>query len=112
MSETSLPICAKCGKTVEPDSRFCKYCAFDLTSSPATENVTSKPQTKDQRILFVLIGVGVLVIALVVVIGVTFVGLYVSSQSNTANTSVSETNRQSTQIFPSHPSHPRRHEPT
>lgn len=37
--------CPRCGKVVDPDARFCKYCAFDLAQSEQCSQTTTAQQS-------------------------------------------------------------------
>ncbi len=91
--QTDSPTCPGCGKVVEPDSRFCKHCAFDLTKPNESIDPTLKRLTTITKILLA-VGFGILLI----VIGC--LAWYNLNQSNSVNTSSSEPNRQSSQSSP------------
>lgn len=41
---TRATTCPKCGKVVDADGRFCKYCAFDLAQAEQRSQTTNSPQ--------------------------------------------------------------------
>jgi len=76
MSETFTPdeqVCPSCGGSITADARFCKYCAFNLATSPPPEAQASLPANRSSRRRFIWLVGG---LAAVLVITVIAVALY------------------------------------
>lgn len=71
-------LCSNCGGRVEADSRFCKYCAFNLSNSSGAQPVAAG----GQRVIYLVLAI---LLAAVVVIIVLIILKNNSTQSSTTN---------------------------
>lgn len=84
---TAQKPCPQCGKGVDSDARFCKYCAFDLAGSPANyaDSINESPKNRTIIYLALILGGIVLVVVLLGIVALTF--YYRSNiQNDLANT--------------------------
>lgn len=87
-SESDNVLCLKCGKENDPDARFCKHCAFDLTlasTAPATHTTNEAITPTRNRLPLVLSLLSLVLV--VVVLGLVLLRRDNSNQATNSSTS-------------------------
>jgi hypothetical protein len=56
MSSQTIIACPKCNQQVDTDSRFCKHCAYDLSSSPQASSSAVDGRSRKKQ-LFIILGI-------------------------------------------------------